>query len=129
MPGISVMATLKKSSGKEKTRMYRLDRLPHRTIVIFHTEGCEFCRAEIAAADSLLQEMKGRRDRTDFLLVDMDVISSSYPGTAKELLDSFDLTVLPYIFEIDSKGTVTDRYMSLLEPERDKSPETGHSGR
>lgn len=129
VPGISVLATLKKSSGKEKTRMYRLDRLPRRTIVIFHTEGCEFCRAEIAAADSLLQEMKGRRDRTDFLLVDMDVISSSYPGTAKELLDSFDLTVLPYIFEIDSKGTVTDRYMSLLEPERDKSPETGHSGR
>lgn len=129
VPGISVMATLKKSPGKEKTRMYRLDRLPRRTIVIFHTEGCEFCRAEIAAADSLLRDMKGRRDRTDILLIDMDVISSSYPGTAKELLDSFDLTVLPYIFATDSKGTVTDRYMSLLEPERDKSPETGHPGR
>lgn len=129
VPAIKVMATLKKSTGKEKTRMYRLDRLHRRTIVIFHTEGCEFCQAEINAADSLLRDMEERHDRTDILLVDMDVISSSYPETAKELLDSFDLTVLPYIIGTGRKGTITDRYMSLLEPERDESPETGHSGR
>lgn len=129
VPGIRVMATLKKCSGKMKTRAYRLSRLRHRTIVIFHTEGCEFCRAEIAAADSMLQDMKGKGRRTDILLVDMDIISESYPGTAKELLDSFDLTVLPYITEIDRKGTVTDRYMSLLEADRDESPEAGHSRR
>lgn len=128
VPGISVTATLKKSNGKEKTRIYRLDRLPRRTIIIFHTEGCEFCRAETAAADSLLKCMKGRRDRKDILLIDMDAVSSC-PGTVKELLDSFDLTVLPFIIETDSKGTIIGRYMSLLEPERDESPETGHSGR
>lgn len=128
VPDIKVLATLKKSHGKEKTRMFRLDRLRHRTIVIFHTQGCGFCKAEIDAADSLLKDMKGKHDRRDILLIDMDAISSSCPETAKALLDSFDLTVLPYIIETDSKGTITDRYMSLLEPERDESPEAGHPG-
>lgn len=128
VPDIRVMATLKKSSGNTRTKTFRLAGLHQRTIVIFHTEGCEFCRAEIAAADSLLPEMKKkkRRDRADILLIDMDIISSSFPETAKKLLDAFDLTVLPYITEIDRNGTVMDKYMSLLETERNESPEAGH---
>ena len=44
----------------------------------------------------------------------MDEIFSSYPEEAKELLDTFDLTMLPFIISTDRKGKVTGKYLSLL---------------
>ena len=69
------------------------------------------CKAEINAADSLL--LHGSRG-TRVLLVDMDMIFSSNPGQAGVLLNTFDLTMLPFIISTDRKGKVTGKYLSLL---------------
>lgn len=113
MPKIKVHATMKSSRG-EKYGQYRLDRLRHdRTIFIFHTEGCNICKAELAAADSLLASGTRESRSTRVLLIDMDEIFSSWPETAEQLFNAFDLTALPYITETDSKGIIIRKYMTL----------------
>ena len=83
-------------------------------MIIFHTEGCAICKAELAAADSLLAKMDKRQRNTAVLLVDMDEILVSYPAIAEQLFNTFDLTSLPYIIRIDRKGTVIGKYISLI---------------
>lgn len=78
-----------------------------RNILIFHTEGCPICREEIAAARTLV------RKGTTVLLIDMDMLFSSWPDQATQLFDAFDLTSLPYITETDRKGRITGKYLSL----------------
>lgn len=119
IPDIKVMGTLKSVSGT-KVREISLRKLRNdRTFIIFHTAGCEICRGEIAAADSLIaaerMSCKGRTRGTGVFLVDMDEISGSCPETASLLLDAFDLTVLPYITEVDRKGIIRGKYMSLRD--------------
>ena len=47
------------------------------------------------------------------LLIDMDEIFSSWPETAEQLFNAFDLTALPYITETDRKGIIIRKYMTL----------------
>ena len=47
-------------------------------------------------------------------MVNVDKIMSSDPALAARLMDSFDLSTLPYILITDSKGVVLRRYVSLL---------------
>ena len=58
-----------------KDGIFRTDRLGGRkNYIIFHTEGCPICKAEIQADDTLLSsEGKG----TKVLLIDMDMLFSS----------------------------------------------------
>ena len=115
MPEIKVHAILKSSKG-ERYGQYRLDRLHHyRTIFIFHTEGCNICKAELAAADSLLESGTKESRSTRVLLIDMDEIFSSWPETAEALFNAFDLTALPYITETDRNGIIIRKYMTLAE--------------
>ena len=115
---IKVPATLlKKGRGdsiNEKDGKFRLASFGgKRRIIIFYTEGCETCRAEKEAARKLLAGMSS--EKTNILEVNMDLMFSSYPDIAQELFDSFDLIALPFIVETDSKGIVTDRYISLIQ--------------
>ncbi len=80
-----------------------------RNLIIFHTEGCDICAAEIEAAEKLAA---GDR-KTRIYLVNMDEVLSGYPETADKLFMNFDLTSLPFIIETDRKGTVTGKYLSL----------------
>ena len=73
--------------------------------ILFHTEGCKLCEAEIAAADS----MKARH-----LDVNMDELQSSSPETAKILMDTFDLSVLPYVIQVGRGGVIRRKYVSLV---------------
>lgn len=108
MPEISVEGTMKR--GKKSVEgIYNLSRLRNAT-VIFHTGGCENCKAELAAADSLC--LKDRKARV--LLVNMDDLLAYRPETAKALFDAFDLTVLPYITATDNKGVIVGKYMTLV---------------
>ena len=102
---LKVHATLK-TGKKARYGEFRLDRLHRDALIIFHTEGCEICKAELAAADSLKDSA--------VLMIDMDEIFSSYPEEAKELLDTFDLTSLPFIISTDRKGIITGKYLSLV---------------
>lgn len=108
LPAVEVPGIMK-IRGKERNKTVRLDRLRNATVV-FHTEGCPICEAELAAADSLSQA--GRREK--FFLTDIDEVMNTDPDTAFLLFEKFDLTVMPYITETDRKGRVTRKYMSLI---------------
>ena len=109
LPDITVSGLLKKG-GREKTRTIRLDRLRNAT-VIFHTEGCSFCKSELEAADSL----SGTDRKMKFFIIDMDLLIDSDPDTAFALFERMDLSVIPYITVVDGKGTVRRKYVSLTE--------------
>lgn len=73
--------------------------------IVFHTEGCSVCKAELAAADSL-----GLRT----LEVNVDEIMVSAPDLAKTFLDTFDLSSMPFILEVSRHGIIRRRYISFL---------------
>ena len=115
---VKVPATLLKKgradSINEKNGEFRLTSFGgKRRIIIFYTEGCEACKAEREAARNLLAGTSS--EKTNILEVNMDLMFSSYPDIAQELFDCFDLISLPFILETDSKGIVTDRYVSLIQ--------------
>ncbi len=72
--------------------------------ILFHSRGCPVCRRELAAADSL-----GLR----VLDVDVDGILASDPDLGKLLLDTFDLSSMPFTVEVSGRGTVRRRYVSF----------------
>lgn len=105
LPAIRVRGSL--NGGKEKS--YRLDRAGRKTkdgrlAIAFHAEGCKECEAEIRAAAE-----KG----VNILTVNMDKTERDDAGTFSELMDAFDLSVLPFILECDRKSIITRRYISL----------------
>lgn len=73
--------------------------------IVFHTEGCPICREELAAADSL-----GLRA----LEINVDEIMALNPDLAKVLLDTFDLSSMPFILEVSRLGVIRRRYVSLV---------------
>ena len=77
-------------------------------IVIFHTNGCHICAAEIKAARALAAD-----GTANVFLVNVDEILASDPALASRLFDRFDLSTLPYIMCTDKKGYVIGRYISL----------------
>lgn len=146
MADITVPATVRRRSGDgivSRQGRVRLSRLKN-TAVIFHTEGCPVCKAETAAADSLLLRNgripamsegpahapvsgdipappggKGRgKDRCvrirKTVLIDMDRIWNTSPALAEEIMRSFDLSSLPFILVTDSEARVYRKYVSLL---------------
>ena len=73
--------------------------------IVFHTEGCPVCKAELAAADSL-----GLRT----LDVNVNEIMVSNPDLAKSLLDTFDLSSMPLILQVGRHGIIFRRYLSFI---------------
>ena len=127
VPGIKVPGQLYTWRG-EKFRSKRLDKLNKKVnIMIFYTEGCEVCAAQKAAAQALLRGdvapeqagVVGKDSHVDsrdinVFMINMDKIMASDPALATRLMDSFDLSTLPYILITDSEGVVLRRYVSLL---------------
>ena len=63
----------------------------------------------LEALDKVVNE--NRRARV--LLVDMDALLTDYPEEGSLLLDTFDLSALPQIIELDRNGVVKQRYLSF----------------
>ena len=104
VPGV----LLTKSGEKEKVK--DLAKIGAKNnIVIFHTDGCNICKAEIAAARALVKA--DRRSRV--FLVNIDQVLADNPSLAAKLFDSFDLSSLPYILFTDKKGIIQSRYETL----------------
>lgn len=104
VPGV----LLTKSGEKEKVKDLAKIGVKN-NIVIFHTDGCNICKAEIAAARALVKA--DRRSRV--FLVNIDQVLADYPSLAAKLFDSFDLSSLPYILFTDKKGIIQSRYETL----------------
>ena len=75
--------------------------------LVFYTDGCGRCEETLAAARTLADK------KSKVLLVNMDKIFKTYPEEARTLLDTFDLSGLPYVMQLGSGGTVMHRYLDL----------------
>ena len=74
---------------------------------VFYTEGCGRCSETIAAARELAAA------GSTVLLVDMDALFTENPEMARLLLDTFDLSGLPYVIQLGPGGTVLHRYLDF----------------
>lgn len=128
VPGELYMASRGRETGvvqRDLTR--RLDRLKgDKNIIIFYTEGCQVCVTEKAAALELLESGAGKTHdqsavptshsegrKLRVFMVNMDSLMVSDPALASRLMDSFDLSSLPFIITTDRRGTILRRYLSL----------------
>ena len=55
----------------------------------------------------------GADRRVRVLLVDLDNLQEVRSEIWQQLMDSFDLSALPMIIEVDKKGVVQHRYVNL----------------
>lgn len=90
-----------------KASKHRLPRLRKDAYVMFYDDACSRCRANMDAADSLLRA--DRKMRVLFVRI------PSSPEMNAPLLDSLDLTSLPFIMKVDRKGQVTARYVEFTD--------------
>ena len=81
-----------------------------RNIIIFYAEGCHICEAEKLAARELVASDKD----VAVLMVNVDEIMRANPALASKLFDNFDLSSLPYILEMNRKGLILRRYISVV---------------
>ena len=101
------------AKGKESAGVYSLRKLRgDSNYVMFVTEGCHVCAAEKEAARRLVAEDK----KAKVLIINMDNIYDADQELAEKLLESFDLTSLPFILKTDRKGRITRRYTTLISP-------------
>ncbi len=77
--------------------------------VVFYSPECLQCKETLSAVDALVAADRKAR----VLLVDMDALRRSDPALTTVLLDTFDLSVLPFILQLDKKGTIVHRYVQL----------------
>jgi hypothetical protein len=75
--------------------------------IVFYTQGCGRCEETLAAARALADS------RSRVLLIDMDALFTDYPSEAQTLLDTFDLSALPYVIQLGPGGVVQHRYLQL----------------
>lgn len=90
---------------------YRLRKLKGKdNIIIFYIEGCDVCAAEKKEAVKLAETVRN----TSVYFINVDEILEDNPTLSEQLFDLFDLSILPYIIQIDAKGKVIRRYMTFL---------------
>ena len=75
--------------------------------LVFYTKGCGRCEETLANARALADT------KSKVLLVNMDTLFETYPDEARLLLDTFDLSGLPYVMRLGPNGVVLRRYVEL----------------
>ena len=75
--------------------------------LVFYTKGCGRCEETLAAALSLAD------NKAKVLLVNMDTLLENHPEEARQLLDAFDLSGLPYVMQLGPGGVVQHKYLEL----------------
>mgnify|MGYP002623477809 CR=1 FL=1 len=116
IPDLQVPGTLRRKgclfSKPSKEGVFSLRSLKGSpSYIVFYSPGCYMCKETLAAVD---ERVKGNR-KARVLLVDMDAIFVEDEEMAMELLDSFDLSALPFVLELDREGTVLRRYVDLTQ--------------
>ena len=92
---------LRKAAKKGVFPLHKVDYL------VFYTEGCGRCEETLAAARKLADQ------GAKVLLVNMDTLFTDRPDEAHRLLDTFDLSALPYVMQLGTGGVVLHRYLEL----------------
>ena len=76
------------------------------TYIVFYSANCSSCQELLSGVDKVLESRKVK-----VLLVDMD--SAMNDPIGQTLLDTFDLTTLPFVIQVDRKGIIQHRYVQL----------------
>ena len=108
LPRLRVLGTLYTAKGTRAVRR-NLRCLRGPAAVFFYSEGCGTCEAEKAAIPAVV--VGGMK----VFLVDVDALMRGNPSLAEKLLETFDLSSLPFILQTDRKGRITRKYLSLQE--------------
>ena len=114
IPDLKVEGTLRRKgclfTRPVKNGTFRLRELKgDPAYLVFYTGSCEACQELLGKVDSLVQKNR----KVKVLLVDMDALSEKQPDMATELLDNFDLSVLPFVLQMDKKGIISHKYVQL----------------
>lgn len=109
VPAVRAHGTMISGRG-DNSKVWDLSRLRKGTFVLFHTRGCEVCKAEIAAARELVAG-----SRAKVLLIDMDEVYERADSEMESLMDAFDLSALPFMLEVGRRGVVTRKYTTLVD--------------
>ena len=110
VPGVLLKPRASLSGHGSSPKSFNLRKLRGEPLyLVFYSESCHLCRSQLSAIDSL--NSIGGKAR--FLLVDADQIALDDPKTSRLLLDTFDLSALPYIIAIDRKGVIRRKYISF----------------
>ena len=117
IPALKVPGELLTSRG-EKSVCRRLNKLSGKeNVIIFYTEGCEVCKEQKATARAMVDQTSGQKHRKSsdisVFMVNVDAIMTENPSLATRLMETFDLSSLPYIVMTDSEGVVLRRYLTL----------------
>ena len=75
--------------------------------IVFYTSVCGRCEETLAAARTLAD------NKSKVLLVNLDTLTDTHPEEATLLLDTFDLSGLPYVLQLGPSGVVQHRYLQL----------------
>jgi hypothetical protein len=114
IPDLKVPGTLRRKkclfAKESKEGVFSLRKLRGKPgYVVFHTGGCSSCTKTLDEVSAVIASQK----RARVLLVDMDAIMADDPALAETLLETFDLTAMPFVLELDRKGYITHRYVDL----------------
>ena len=60
-----------------------------------------------------MDELVAKKYPAKVLLVDMDELLTDEPELARTLLDTFDLSAMPYVIQLSRKGVVQHRYVQF----------------
>lgn len=108
LPAIRVEGILRKACGTSAVRTRDLSRLKGRpAYLVFYSESCSRCQEELPALEASL-----KRGGKAFL-VNVDEILAEREDLARQLFDTFDLSLLPHIIAVDARGRITERYCSF----------------
>ena len=114
VPDITVPATLRQKPclcrKGSKEGMFSLASLKGNPgYIVFYTRGCSLCEETLAAVDKLVAS----NYKAKVLLIDMDAVLIDHPELGTQLLDTFDLAGMPFILQVDKKGVIQHRYVTL----------------
>ena len=113
VPDITVPGTVRRKPFPllvkgSKEGLWRLGKLKGRTnYIVFYSAGCSNCQELLSRIDSIAAESCKVR----VLLIDMDAAMDGLVG--QTLLDTFDLTALPFVIQTNRKGVIQHRYVQL----------------
>lgn len=113
---VKVPGTMLSSKGSKTKSGWKLHKLGgDPTYIIFHTTGCSVCQKEIEAASNLMSLPENQGKNIRILEINMDEINDNHPEIMGKIFDNFDISVMPLMMEVDKKGIIRRRYMSLLQ--------------
>ena len=101
IPSIKVPGTLVRKCGSRSV-VRRLDRLRKGTYIVFYSPTCSTCKG-------VLESLKPQ-DGNRYYLIDTDALEEDL---RIQLLDSFDLSVLPHVILLGRRGEVLRKYIAL----------------